>query len=195
MNKMLFVLALVGLFAGVGLSGFPHQIQAEKGSSGSPSVTISNASLQFISIYSCYHGQSQLLTLEPNSTGYLMYPEWHITFISTSPLNYSVYVGDKSMATGRSNGISNVSFNVTGSGQTITVIFGAKTYTYRDVLISTIPISKYYGPKPPPLAYTYTDVEYALAKGFMAALFAVLIALIVGKKVVLEKEKRSVIFI
>ena len=122
-----------------------------------------------------------------------MYPEWHVTFISTHNENYSVYVQSKEVANGKTQGIERISFNVSGSGITVQITLGSHIYSYKDVIVSTVPVSKYYGPKQPPLAYTSIDVEYAVARGFVSAIFAMMIALLVGRKYALEKEKRSVI--
>ena len=92
-------------------------------------------------------------------------------------------------------GNKNVSFNVSGSSVSVQVILGTKTYSYPNELISSVPIEKYYGPKPPAALYTYSQYEVGIAKGFVAAIFGVAIAMFSGRKYILEKEKREAFFI
>lgn len=149
--------------------------------------------IQSVSVTSRLKGQNQILAGESNVSGDLMYPTWTVSFHSTQKLNYSIYLKGKLIDSGYVLGNRNVTFNVTGSTVTVQVVLGSKTYSYPNELISSVPIQKYYGPKPPPLAYTYSDIEYALARGFVSAIFGVLIALLVGRKYALEREKRSVV--
>lgn len=156
-----------------------------------PELTDHN--IQSVQVYSCYPGQAQYLTVQNGVSGALMYTHWVATMQSTQNVSYSIYVGGQSLASGYFVGTKDISFNVTGSAATVTIGIGKVVYRYPSEPISSVPVSKYYGPKPPALAYTASDLEYALARGFVAALFAVVIALLVVRKYALEKEKRSVV--
>ena len=156
-----------------------------------PELTDHN--IQSVQVYSCYPGQAQYLTVQNGVSGALMYTHWVATMQSTQNVSYSIYVGGQSLASGYFVGTKDISFNVTGSSATVTIGIGKIVYRYPSEPISSVPVSKYYGPKPPALAYTASDLEYALARGFVAALFAVVVALLVVRKYALEKEKRSVV--
>ena len=84
-------------------------------------------------------------------------------------------------------------FNVSGSSATVTIGLGNKIFKYSNEIIATVPIQKYYGPKPPPLQYTLSEYEYGIARAFVASAFAIIIALFTARKYLLEKERREVI--
>ena len=151
--------------------------------------------IQSVSVTSVLKGQNQILAGESNVSGDLMYPTWTVTFHSTQRLNYSIYLKGKEIQSGYVLGNKNVTFNVTGSTVTVQVILGSKTYSYPNELISSVPIQKYYGPKPPAAVYTYSEYEIGIAKGFVAAIFGVAIAMFSARKYVLEKEKREAFYI
>lgn len=151
--------------------------------------------IQAVSVTSILKGQNQILAGESNVSGDLMYPTWTVTFHSTQRLNYSIYLKGKEIQSGYVLGNKNVTFNVTGSTVTVQVILGSKTYSYPNELISSVPIQKYYGPKPPAAVYTYSEYEIGIAKGFVAAIFGVAVAMFSARKYVLEKEKREAFYI
>ena len=121
-----------------------------------------------------------------------MFPTWTVAFHSTQRLNYSIYVKGKLVESGSVIGNKNVSFNVSGSSVSVQVILGTKTYSYPNELISSVPIEKYYGPKPPAALYTLTQYEYGIARAFVASLFTVLVLLLSERKIIIEREKREV---
>ena len=84
-------------------------------------------------------------------------------------------------------------FNVSGSSATVTIGLGNKIFKYSNEIIATVPIQKYYGPKPPPLQYTLSEYEYGIARAFVASAFAIIIALFTARKYLLEKERWEVI--
>ena len=151
--------------------------------------------IQSVTVTSVLKGQNQVLAAESNVSGDLMFPTWTVAFHSTQRLNYSIYVKGKLVESGSVIGNKNVSFNVSGSSVSVQVILGTKTYSYPNELISSVPIAAYYGPKPPPALYTYSQYEVGIARGFVAAIFGVAIAMFSGRKYVLEKEKREVFYI
>ncbi|MGP6208013.1 hypothetical protein ACNF42_08315 [Cuniculiplasma sp. SKW3] len=151
--------------------------------------------IQSVYVTSELHGQNQILAAESNVSGDLMYPTWTASFHSTQKLNFSIYLGRKMIRSGLVLGNKNVTFNVSGSVVTVQIILGGRTYNFPNELISTVPIEKYYGPKPPAALYTYSQYEIAIAKGFVAAIFGVAVAMFSGRKYVIEKEKREAFFI
>ena len=151
--------------------------------------------IQSVTVTSVLKGQNQVLAAESNVSGDLMFPTWTVAFHSTQRLNYSIYIKGKVIESGSVLGNKNVTFNVSGSSVSVQVILGTKTYSYPNELISSVPIEKYYGPKPPAALYTYSQYEVGIAKGFVAAIFGVAIAMFSGRKYILEKEKREAFFI
>lgn len=156
---------------------------------------LNNQVLHSVVVTSTLKGQNQVLSAQANKSGLLMYPAWKVDFESTQKLNYSIFLNGKEIYSGSSIGSRNISFNVSGSSISVQVILGTHTYSYPNELISSIPIQKYYGPKPPAALYTYYQYETALVKGFVAALFGVAIAMFSGRRYILEKEKREAIFV
>ena len=148
--------------------------------------------IQSVTVTSVLKGQNQVLAAESNVSGDLMFPTWTVAFHSTQRLNYSIYVKGKLVESGSVIGNKNVSFNVSGSSVSVQVILGTKTYSYPNELISSVPIEKYYGPKPPAALYTLTQYEYGIARAFVASLFTVLVLLLSERKIIIEREKREV---
>lgn len=159
------------------------------------SGSLNDQVIESVSVTSILSGQNQVLAVESNVSGDLMFPQWIVDFHTTQRLNYTIYLKGKSIESGTVLGNKNVTFNVTGSSVTVQIILGTKTYTYPNELISSVPIVKYYGPKPPSAQFTYEQYEIGIAKGFVGAIFATAIAMISGRKYILEKEKREAFFI
>ena len=148
--------------------------------------------IQSVTVTSVLKGQNQVLAAESNVSGDLMFPTWTVAFHSTQRLNYSIYIKGKVIESGSVLGNKNVTFNVSGSSVSVQVILGTKTYSYPNELISSVPIEKYYGPKPPAARYTLTQYEYGIARAFVASLFTVLVLLLSERKIIIEREKREV---
>ena len=161
------------------------------------SVTIigplSHHVIESVSVSSSCPGQDQFLTIAPGISGGLMYPHWVATLQSSENESYSVLVNGQQIASGTVVGTKTVDFNVTGNVTSVSIGLGTHVYKYPDETIASVPIQKYYGPKPPTLQYTFAEYEYGIMKAFIASLFAVLIGLFTGKKYLVEKERREVI--
>ena len=154
---------------------------------------LSHHVIESVSVSSSYPGQDQFLTLSPGISNGLMYPHWVATLQSSENESYSILVNGQQIASGTVVGTKIVDFNVTGNVTSVSIGLGTHVYKYPDEIISTVPIQKYYGPKPPTLQYTFAEYEFGIIKAFIASLFAVVIALFTGKKYLVEKERREVI--
>ena len=154
---------------------------------------LSNRVIQSVSVSSSYSGQDQFLTVSPGTSGALMYPDWHVSMQSTSNETFSIFVNNQEVDSGYVFGSKTVNFNISGSKASVTIGLGNQVYKYPNELIATIPIQKYYGPKPPALEYTLSEYEYGIARAFVASAFAIIIALFTARKYLLEKERREVI--
>ena len=157
------------------------------------SGVLSNRSIESVTVSSSYSGQDQYLTVASGTSGALMYPHWIVSMESTQNESYSVYVSGQEIQSGYVFGSKTVDFNVSGSSASVIIGLGSKVYKYPKELIATIPIQKYYGPKPPALQYTLSEYEYGIARAFVASAFAIIIALFTARKYLLEKERREVI--
>ncbi|MHB1507484.1 MAG: hypothetical protein ACYCUZ_05445 [Cuniculiplasma sp.] len=157
----------------------------------------SQANITCVFLSSSLPGQSQFLTVSDNVSGALLYPDLSIRLISSSSTPYRIYVNGKEVSSGNVSGIRDVGYNISSgtSKVSITVQLGQKSWNYPNELVSSMPVSKYYGPRPPVAQYTYFQYEEAIVKGFVAALFGVAIAMFSGRRFILEKEKREAIFI
>lgn len=156
------------------------------------SSELTDHNIQSVQVYSSYPGQAQFLTVQNGVSGALMYTYWTAILQSTQNVTYSIYVGGQSLASGSFVGTKTIKFNVTGSSATVTIGVGKEVYRYPSELISSVPIQKYYAPKPPALVYTVTEYEYGIARAFVASLFAVLVLLLSVRKLVMERNKREV---
>ncbi len=154
---------------------------------------LSHHVIESVSVSSSYPGQDQFLTLSPGISGGLMYPHWVATLQSSENETYSILVNGQQIASGTVVGTKTVDFNVTGNVTSVSIGLGTHVYKYPDETIATVPIQKYYGPKPPTLQYTFAEYEYGIIKAFVASLFAILIALFTAKKYLIEKERREVL--
>jgi len=154
---------------------------------------LSNKSIESVTVSSSYPGQDQFLTVSSGTSGALMYPHWIVSLKSTQNESYSIYVNGQEILSGYVYGSKTVDFNVSGSSASVIVGLGSKVYKYPKELIATIPIQKYYGPKPPALQYTLAEYEYGIARAFVASAFAILISLFTARKYLLEKERREAI--
>ena len=153
---------------------------------------LSHHVIESVSVSSSYPGQDQFLTLSPGISGGLMYPHWVATLQSSENESYSILVNGQQIASGTVVGTKTVDFNVTGNVTSVSIGLGTHVYKYPDETIATVPIQKYYGPKPPTLKYTFAEYEYGIIKAFVASLFAVVIASFSVRKWVVEHEKREV---
>ena len=154
---------------------------------------LSHHVIESVSVSSSYPGQDQFLTIAPGISGGLMYPHWVATLQSSENESYSVLVNGQQIASGIVVGTKTVDFNVTGNVTSVSIGLGTHVYKYPDETIASVPIQKYYGPKPPTLQYTFAEYEYGIIKAFVASLFAILIALFTAKKYLIEKERREVL--
>ena len=153
---------------------------------------LSHHVIESVSVSSSYPGQDQFLSVSSGVSGALMYPHWIATLQSSENETYSILVNGQQIASGTVVGTKAVDFNVTGNTTSVSIGLGTHVYRYPNEIISTIPIQKYYGPKPPTLQYTFAEYEYGIIKAFIASLFAVVIASFSVRKWVVEHEKREV---
>ncbi|EQB70775.1 MAG: hypothetical protein AMDU1_APLC00047G0016 [Thermoplasmatales archaeon A-plasma] len=154
---------------------------------------LSNQEISSVEVSSSYVGQDQFLTVSSGTSGALMYPHWIVKMESTQNVSYTINVNGQNILSGHILGSKVLDFNVSGSSATVTIGLGSKIFSYPNEIVATVPIQKYYGPKPPPLQYTLVEYEYGIARAFVASAFAILIALFTARKYLLEKERREVI--
>ncbi|MDS0257728.1 hypothetical protein ApAK_08660 [Thermoplasmatales archaeon AK] len=154
---------------------------------------LSSRVIESVSVSSSYPGQDQFLTVSPGTSGALMYPHWIVTMQSSQNVSYSIYLNGQELMSGYVYGSKTVDFNISGSEASVTIGLGSQVYRFSNEIIATVPIQKYYGPKPPPLQYTLAEYEYGIARAFVASAFAIIIALLTARKYLLEKERREVV--
>ena len=153
---------------------------------------LSHHVIESVTVSSTYPGQDQFLSVSSGISGALMYPHWIATLQSSQNETYSILVNGQQIASVTVVGTKTVDFNVTGNTTSVSIGLGTHVYRYPNEIISTIPIQKYYGPKPPTLQYTFAEYEYGIIKAFIASLFAVVIASFSVRKWIVEHEKREV---
>ena len=146
-----------------------------------------------VSVSSSYPGQNQFLTVAPGTGGALMYPDWTIDLLSSSNQSYTVTLNGQAILSGHVSGSKTLEMNVSGSSATVIIVMGKSVYQFPHEVIAAIPIQKYYGPQPPPLQYTLSQYEYGIARAFVASSFAIIIALLTGRKYLIERERREVL--
>ena len=156
---------------------------------------LSSQEIQSVNIISYFSNQDQYLTVPSGSSGALMYPNWIITMTSTQETNYSIFVDGAIEYSGTFQGTKEINETITASTVTVAVSVGQKIYNYPDELVAHESVARYYGPQPPSLAYTASQYEYAIAKGFMAALFGLAVSFLIVRKYVIERKKRDVVII
>ncbi|MHB1439996.1 MAG: hypothetical protein ACYCSO_05160 [Cuniculiplasma sp.] len=154
---------------------------------------LTNQIIETAQVSSYYPGQPQFLTVADGVSGALMYPHWEVTLRSTQNVSYSIFLNSQQLLVGHVLGKKVLEFNVSSNSATVTIGLGKKIFKYPNELISSVPVQKYYGPKPPPLAYTLSQYEFGIARAFVASAFAIIIALFTARKYLLEKERREVI--
>lgn len=152
---------------------------------------LSDHSIQSVYVYSCYPGQSQFLTVQNGVSGALMYTRWTAILQSTQNVSFSVYVGNQNLLTGYFTGSKDITFNVTGSTASVIIGVGKTVYKYPSELISTVPVSKYYGPKPPLDTATFLDEVFAAVKGVFGIFPALLLSYIGVKPLVIARKERT----
>ena len=159
--------------------------------------SVNNQPIICVFLSSSLPGQPQYLSVPDNTSGALLYPDLSIQLISSSVNPYNVYVGGKDVLAGNVSGVLKLSYSIPSgvSSISISISVGNQVFNYPNELVSSISISKYYGPKPQPYIYTASAIEEELVKGFVSAIFGVFIAMFFGRKYILEKEKREAIFI
>ena len=198
-EKMRYSLILIALIAlsMVALVFAAPSSHAGSRISGNEFAQASQSNISYVFISSSLPGQSQFLTVSDNVSGALLYPDLAIRLISSSTTPYHIYINGKEESSGNVSGIRDIAYNISSgtSKVSISVQMGNKTWNYPNELVSSLPVSKYYGPRPPAALYTNYQYEEALVKGFVAALFGVAIAMFSGRRFILEKEKREAIFI
>lgn len=153
---------------------------------------LTNQVIENVQVSSSYTGQDQFLTVASGVSGALMYPHWIALLESTQNVSYTINVNGQTVMSGHIIGSKRVDFNVSSSTVSVIIGIGSKVYKYPNEIIATVPIQKYYGPKPPPLAYTLVQYEYGIARAFVASIFAIVISLFTARKYLLEKERREV---
>ena len=154
---------------------------------------LSNTIIDSVQMSSHYTGQDQYLTVAPGISSAVVYPNWTVTMQSTQNVAYNVYANGQLIMSGYVLGSKTINFTVSGSTVTVIIGLGSKIFKFPNEIISSVPISKYYGPKPEPLQFTFAQYEQGLIKAFVASLFAIIVALFTARKYLLEKEKREVI--
>jgi hypothetical protein len=147
--------------------------------------------IQSVTVTSVLKGQNQILAAESNVSGDLMFPTWTVAFHATQRLNYSIYENGKLVESGSVIGNKNVSFNVSGSSVSVQVILGQRTYTYPNELISSVPLSRYYGPKPPTNTATFLDEVFAAVKGVFGLFPAMVLSYLGVKPLVIARKERT----
>ncbi len=152
---------------------------------------LNDQNIESVSVISSLYGQNQILAAEPNESGNLMYPTWKVQILSTQSLNYSIYVRGNEISQGIVLGEKNITFNVSGSSVSVEVVLGQKTYSYPNELISSVPIQKYYGPKPPQNTATFMDEVFAAIKGVFGIFPAMVLSYIGVKPLVVARKERS----
>ena len=159
--------------------------------------TAMNSSIDCVFISSSLPGQSQYLSVPQNTSGALLYPDLSIKIIASVNSSYDVYIDGKIISSGNVSGIKDIPYVIPNgtSKVSISVGVGQTDWNFPNEVVSSIPVSKYYGPKPPALQYTYLQIQMAIAKGFVSAIFGIAIAMFTARKFILEKEKREAIFI
>lgn len=154
---------------------------------------VSNKQVCSVTVESTYGNSPQTLTVNAGQSGMLMYPHWIVDMQTTQNETYTIYEDGAQILSGHVDGSRTVQFNVTGNSTTVLVGLGSHVYKYDNEPIARTALNKYYAPAPPTLAYTLAQYEDGIVKAFVASFFALMIALFVARKFVLEKEKREVI--
>ena len=177
------LLAAVLLLA---LPGLGSATQSQTHVAGSPPP------IRSISVYTTYPGQNQYLAIPPNTSGVLVYPTWVITLVTDENLSYTIYVNGLRVDEGVINGQSVVQLNVTGQTVSVNIGFGDTIYRYNNEFLSTVPLSAYYAPPPPPLVATEEQVLIQGVQVLGAFVMAVLGAMFVARRIVIERRKRQI---
>jgi hypothetical protein len=148
--------------------------------------------IRSISVYTAYPGQNQYLAIPPNTSAVLVYPAWTITLITDENLSYAAYLNGLQVAQGTVNGQTVLHLNVTGQTVSVQVGFGDTIYRFDNEFLSTVPLSSYYAPTPPPLVATEEQVLIEGAQVLGAFVMAVLGAMFVARRIVIERKKRQI---
>ena len=151
---------------------------------------LSNRVIQSVTVSSSYSGQDQFLTVAAGTSGALMYPHWIVTMQSTTNESYSVYLNGQELMSGYVYGSKTVDFNVSGSSATVTIGLGSGVYTYKNEIIATVPIQKYYQAPQPPLVATEIGVITAVGSGAVIFAVWVLIGTFTVRPWIMDRMKR-----
>ena len=182
-RALLVLLAAALLLA---LPGFGSASQGPPHAAGSPPP------IRSISVYTTYPGQNQYLAIPANTSGVLVYPTWQITLVTDENLSYTIYVNGLRVDEGTVNGQDVVQLNVTGQTVSVNIGFGDTIYRYNNEFLSTVPLSAYYAPPPPPLVATEEQVLIQGVQVLGAFVMAVLGAMFVARRIVIERRKRQI---
>ena len=199
-SPTLMALLIISMIALV-LASPPSGPQSHAGSGNNISGYVfsqaSQSNISYVFLSSSLPGQSQFLTVSDNVSGALLYPDLAFELISSSPSPYSIYSNGKIVASGNVSGEKSVSYAIPNgtSKVSLSVQMDKHVWNYPHELVSSLPVSKYYGPRPPAVLYTYFQYETGIVKGFTAGIFGVAIAMFSGRRYILEKEKREAIFV
>ena len=152
---------------------------------------LSNQAIESVSVSSSYPGQDQFLTVAPGTSGALMYPGWSVSMQSTQNVSYSIYLNGQDLMSGYVYGSRTVDFNISGSSATVTIGVGSKVFTFKNEIIATVPIQKYYAPPPPPLVATEIEVITAVSAGSVVFALWVLIGAFTVRPWIMDRMKRK----
>ena len=155
------------------------------------SAELTDHNIQSVQVYSSYPGQAQFLTVQDGVSGALMYTYWTAILQSTQNVTYSVYLGGQSLVSGSFVGTKIINFNVTGSSATVTIGVGKEIYKYPSESISSVPIQKYYAPKPPSDVATFLDEIFTAIKGVVGIFPAMILSYIGVKPLVIARKERT----
>lgn len=155
------------------------------------SSELTDHNIQSVQVYSSYPGQAQFLTVQNGVSGALMYTYWTAILQSTQNVTYSVYLGGQSLVSGSFVGTKIINFNVTGSSATVTIGVGKEIYKYPSESISSVPIQKYYAPKPPSDVATFLDEIFTAIKGVVGIFPAMILSYIGVKPLVIARKERT----
>lgn len=152
---------------------------------------LSNTVIQSVFVSSSYSGQDQFLTISPGTSGALMYPDWSVTMQSTQNVSYSIYLNGQELLSGYVYGSRTVQFNISGSTASVTIGMGSNVYDFKNEIIATVPIQKYYSAPPPPLVATELDVVTAVGVGVTTLGVWILIAMFTIRPWIMDRMKRK----
>ena len=164
-------------------------VLAAPAAAASPAPPVNVASL---SVWTSFPNAGGVFLYVPlNSTGVLVYPQWHVDFTSSSNASYTIYVSGLNVAAGTVLGQKHVAFNVTGSQTSVLIGFAGTTYSFTDEAVAQVTVTT--PAPPPPLQYTAQQFEEALLtgqlQGYGVVVLAVLASFFSARKIVIVNRK------